>query len=80
MTVLDIRLSTGRMIPKHAVEYLIDNVGMDRVAAEAEVARFVTQPGMHVGHFYGRERIKDMRRHAKEEMRSRYTDQFFTPR
>ena len=41
MAVMDVKLALGKMGIIQAIEYLIDNIGMDRVAAEAEVRRYV---------------------------------------
>lgn len=75
--LLDVRLSSGRMGVREAVENLIDRVGMDRVCAEAELRRYLTFPGAEALAFWGRERLRELRRAARGRLESRFTDAFF---
>jgi hypothetical protein len=56
---------------------LIDYLGMDRVCAEAETRRFVVQPGVPTLHWWGREKLKELRKWAKDRMETRFSDTFF---
>jgi len=75
--VMDVKLSTGKMGYQEGVEYLIDNVGMDRVAAESEMRRYIVTPGIPLSQAYGKEKIKELRKWAKERMRGRWNETFF---
>ncbi len=75
--LIDVRLSTGRMTGTQAVEALIDYMGMDRVCAEAEVRRYVSTPGSQLAPFWGRDRYRELRRWAKDEMEGRFSETFF---
>jgi uncharacterized protein (DUF885 family) len=75
--VLDVRLAAGKTTIQQAVEFLIDFVGMDRVAAEAEVRRILLAPGYALSPYYGRERLKELKRHIKERMKGRFSEAFF---
>jgi uncharacterized protein (DUF885 family) len=73
----DVRLAMGKMSWEDSVESLIDYMGMDRICAEAESRRFVYTPGDPCAHFWGRERLKELRRWAKDRLEGRFTDQYF---
>jgi uncharacterized protein (DUF885 family) len=75
--ILDVKLSTGKMTYGEAIDALIDYLGMDRVCAESEVRRFVTTPGVSVAHLWGRERIKELKKWAKDRLGPRFTETFF---
>jgi hypothetical protein len=75
--MIDAKISTGKMTYQQSIETLIDYLGMDRVCAEAETRRYVVQPGVPTLHWWGREKIKDLRRWAKDRMEARFTDTFF---
>lgn len=75
--LVDARLASGKLGFPQAVDALIDYLGMDRVCAEAEVRRFVTAPGAPPAHLWGRERVKELRKWAREKMGARFSDAFF---
>jgi hypothetical protein len=75
--MIDAKISTGKMTYQQSIETLIDYLGMDRVCAEAETRRYVVQPGVPTLHWWGREKMKDLRKWAKDKMESRFTDLFF---
>ena len=73
----DVRLALGKMSWEDSVESLIDHMGMDRICAEAESRRYVYTPGDPCAHFWGRERLKELRRWAKDRLEARFTESFF---
>jgi uncharacterized protein (DUF885 family) len=75
--VVDARIAMGKLGWSQAVEALIDHLGMDRICAEAEARRFVVQPGISLLHLWGRDRIRELRRWAKDRLESRFTETFF---
>jgi hypothetical protein len=75
--MIDAKISMGKMTYQQSIETLIDYLGMDRVCAEAETRRFVVQPGVPTLHYWGREKMKDLRKWAKDRMEARFTDSFF---
>jgi uncharacterized protein (DUF885 family) len=75
--MLDVRISTGRTGFQEAVENLIDQLGMDRVCAEAEVRRYISSPGTHAASYWGRDRLRELRRWARDRMESRFSETFF---
>lgn len=75
--VMDVRIHTGKMGYQEGVEFLIDHVGMDRVAAEAEMRRYVITPGEPSSGFLGKERMKELKKWVRERMKSRYLETWF---
>ena len=75
--MLDVRLACGKIGWEDTVESLIDYMGMDRICAEAEARRFVYTPGDPCAHFWGRERLKELRRWAKDRLEARFTESYF---
>jgi hypothetical protein len=75
--MIDAKISTGKMTYQQSIETLIDYLGMDRVCAEAETRRFVVQPGVPTLHWWGREKMRDLRKWAKDRMEARFSDLFF---
>ncbi len=74
---LDIKISTGQVDFNGGADFLIDHVGIDRVAAEAEMRRYMVNPGEPLTGLLGRDRIKELRKWMKEKMKGRFSDQFF---
>ncbi len=77
MMVMDVKLNTGKMTIQQAIEYLIDNVGCDRICSEAEARRYVTTPTYGVSYLWGKEQIKELKKHVKEKMKGRFSETFF---
>ncbi len=75
--LLDVQVSTGRTGFQEAVESLIDHLGMDRVCAEAEVRRYVSFPGAQAAPYWGRDRIRELRRWTRDRMEARFSETFF---
>jgi hypothetical protein len=75
--MIDAKISTGKMTYQQSIETLIDYLGMDRVCAEAETRRFVVQPGVPTLHWWGREKMRELRKWAKDRMEARFSDTFF---
>ncbi|HKS16332.1 MAG TPA: DUF885 domain-containing protein [Planctomycetota bacterium] len=75
--ILDVKLATGKMNFNQATEFLIDNIGTDRVVAEAEVRRTATQPTISSCPLWGRDRIRDLRKRTKDKLKGRFTELFF---
>jgi uncharacterized protein (DUF885 family) len=75
--ILDVKLATGKITFNGATEFLIDNIGTDRVVAEAEVRRTATQPTISACPLWGRDRIRDLRKRVKDKLKGRYTELFF---
>ena len=75
--ILDVKLATGKMNFTQATEFLIDNIGTDRVVAEAEVRRTAIQPTISACPLWGRDRMRDLRKWTKDRLKGRFTETFF---
>ncbi len=75
--LLEARLASGKMTYEEGVETLIDYLGTDRICAEAELRRFVTRPGDATVQFWAREKLKDLRKWARDRMGPRFSETFF---
>ncbi len=75
--IVDVKLSTGKMSFEEAVEYLVENVNMDKSSAEKEVKRYTQNPAYQLSYLLGREMIKELKEDVKERMGDDYTEKFF---
>jgi len=75
--VMDVKIATGKMGYQQGIEYLIDTVGMDRVAAEAEMRRYVVSPTYQLSYLLGKEKIKELKKWTREQMKARFNETFF---
>ena len=59
--ILEASLHTGRMTFDEAVDFLVDEVRFDRVAAELEVGMYTGRPTYFLGYLIGSMKIEEMR-------------------
>lgn len=59
--LIDVDLSRGRMEPEAAAQMLVDEVGMSRAGAEAEVRRYTTSPTYQLCYLLGKHLIEQLR-------------------
>lgn len=78
--IVDIGLHTGKMTFDQAVQFLVDNTGMEVERARREVMRYVGTPGQPLSYLIGKEIIKVLRKKAKGKLRSKYSDRLFHDR
>jgi uncharacterized protein (DUF885 family) len=70
--VLDIRLQCGRMTSEEAVDFLVEQVLMERAAARSEVRRYLLSPTQPLSYLVGMLEIVSMREEAKTRMGSAF--------
>ncbi|MBS3782130.1 MAG: DUF885 domain-containing protein [Candidatus Thermoplasmatota archaeon] len=75
--IVDVKLSTGKMSFEEAVDYLVDNVGMDRQDAEKEVKRYTQNPAYQLSYLLGKKMIKELKEDVKEKMGDDFSEKFF---
>ena len=75
--VIDIKLQTGKMSFKEAVDFLIKQTGMEKGNAVAEVKRYTKNPSYQLSYLVGKYLIKKLKREIQEKMEERYSDRFF---
>jgi len=66
--VIDVQLSSGEMTFDEAVDFLVEQTGMERDAAMAEVRRYTFTPGQPLSYLLGKHLIKQLRREAEEKL------------
>ncbi len=75
--IVDVKLSTGKMSFDEAVEFMVDNVGMDEKDAEKEVRRYTQNPAYQLSYLLGKKMIKELKEEVKERMGDDFTERFF---
>lgn len=70
--VLDVELQRERMTYEQAVDWLVEQVMLDRTSAEMEVKRYVLTPGEPLGYLVGRWLLTEIRDEAKAALGSRF--------
>jgi uncharacterized protein (DUF885 family) len=75
--IVDVKLSTGEMKFKNAVEMLVSETGMSVDAAVAEVKRYTKTPGYALSYLLGKHLILRLRGNVKKKMGSEYSDRYF---
>jgi uncharacterized protein (DUF885 family) len=63
--VIDVELSSGRMTVEEAVELLVDEAGMAREGAQAEVNRYTYTPGYQLSYLYGKHLLLELRERVR---------------
>jgi uncharacterized protein (DUF885 family) len=66
--VIDVELSTGRMDFEKAVRMLVDEAGMRRPQAEAEVRRYTFTPGYQLSYLYGKHLLLELRERRRRQL------------
>lgn len=75
--VVDVDLHTKNITMEEGVDFLVEQVGMERPAAVAEVKRYTSNPGYQLCYLIGKHLIMQLRDEVKERMGDAYTDGFF---
>ncbi len=75
--IVDVDLHTKKITMEEGVDFLVDQVGMERPAALAEVKRYTSNPGYQLCYLIGKHLIMQLRDDIKKRMGNAYTDGFF---
>jgi uncharacterized protein (DUF885 family) len=75
--IVDVDLHTKKIRMEEGVDFLVEQVGMERPAALAEVKRYTYSPGYQLCYLIGKHLIMELRDEVKERMGDAYTDGFF---
>lgn len=75
--IIDPSLHTGEMTYAQAVRFLVDEVGLERTAAEAEVNRFTTWPTQAPSYIVGWLEIERLERDVKAALGPRFSEKDF---
>jgi uncharacterized protein (DUF885 family) len=75
--VIDPSIHTGRMSYEEAVRFFVDEVGLERSAAEAEVNRFTTWPTQAPSYIIGWLEIERLRAEVQQALGARFSEKDF---
>jgi hypothetical protein len=75
--IIDPSLHTGEMTYAQAVQFFVDEVGLERTAAEAEVNRFTTWPTQAPSYIVGWLEIERLERDVKAALGPRFREKDF---
>lgn len=75
--IVDVDLHTKKMTMEQAIDFLVDNVGMERASAVAEVKRYTMYPTYQLCYLIGKHLIVGLKEEIKERMGDKFTDTFF---
>lgn len=75
--IIDPSLHTGRMSYEDAVRFFMDEVGLERSAAEAEVNRFTTWPTQAPSYIVGWLEIERLERDVRQSLGGRFSEKDF---
>lgn len=77
LAALDVRINTGAIPVREAIDILSRETGMDVISAESEVRRSILFPGLHAAALHGKEGIKDLKKFARGRMKGKFNETFF---
>ena len=75
--IIDVRISTNRITFENAVNMLVEETGMMKSAATAEVKRYTYTPGYQLSYYLGKHLIKNIKKDAKKLWGDRFSDRRF---
>lgn len=75
--IIDPSIHTGRMTYEQAVQFFVDEVGLERAAAEAEVNRFTTWPTQAPSYIIGWLEIERLRSELQERLGVQFSERKF---
>ncbi len=75
--IVDPSLHTGRMSYEQAVRFMMDEVGLTRSAAEAEVNRYTTWPTQAPSYIIGWLEIEKLKAELRQELGGRFDEKRF---
>jgi len=75
--IVDVRLSRGEMTFDDAVGMLVEETGMSKEGATAEVRRYTQTPAYPLSYLLGKHLILELKKEIKKKMGSKFSDKFF---
>jgi hypothetical protein len=78
--IIDPSIHTGRMTYEEAVRFLMDEVGLQRSAAEAEVTRFTTWPTQAPSYIIGWLELEALQAELRQALGGRFSERVFVER
>jgi len=75
--IVDVKLSRGEMSFDEAVKMLVEETGMSKDGAVAEVKRYTQTPGYALSYLLGKHLILELKEKVKQEMGDKFNEKFF---
>ena len=75
--ILDVKISTNRISFENAVNMLVEETGMIKSTATAEIRRYTYTPGYQLSYYLGKHFIKTLKKDAKKLWGERFSDKMF---
>jgi uncharacterized protein (DUF885 family) len=75
--ILDVKLARGEMTFDDAVNMLVEEVGMSKEGATAEVTRYTQTPGYQLSYLLGKHLIIQLNEDVKKRMGNKFSEKFF---
>jgi len=75
--IVDVKLSRGEMTFDDAVRMLVEEAGMSKEGATAEVRRYTQTPAYPLSYLLGKHLILQLKKEIKEKMGDKFSDKFF---
>lgn len=75
--IIDIDLHRGKMTFDEAVDFLVNETGMERPGAVGEVRRYTYTPGYQLSYLLGKHLILQLQKDVKKALGRGYSDKFF---
>jgi uncharacterized protein (DUF885 family) len=75
--IIDVKMSRGEMSFDEAVNKLIEETGMSREAAVAEVKRYTLTPGYQLSYLLGKHLLVELKKEVKQKMGDKFSEKFF---
>ena len=75
--IVDVKLSRGEMSFDEAVDMLMEEAGMSREGAIAEVRRYTQSPSYPLSYLLGKHLILQLREEVRQKMGTKYNEGFF---
>ncbi|MFZ5952331.1 MAG: DUF885 domain-containing protein [Candidatus Rifleibacteriota bacterium] len=74
---IDFNLQTKKWSFEQATGHLMQEIGLDRNSANAEVRRYTQNPGAQIGYSVGRDLLLDLKQSLKNQFKADFTDKSF---
>jgi len=75
--IIDVKLSTGKMSFDEAVKFLMEEAGLDKEGALAEIKRYTQSPGYQLSYLLGKHMIKELKNELKNKFKDKFSDKIF---
>jgi len=75
--IVDVKLSRGEMTFDEAVRMLVEETGMSKEAATAEVKRYTQTPAYPLSYLLGKHLILQLKKELQQRMGSRFSERLF---